>query len=184
MLANIINTFGAASLFCAFILFSLNRRRLGYQFSTVGSALLVVSFSMFGSVQFVLLNMVWFFISVAGCFREKDKTSNESARLTSWYLLSITLFMIAGWQCGTQYLASSIVAAFLVSYALFTYRIISKFDYFYTSLLGNLLSLSYLYQIGNYSSVVHSVVTAMISVQTMIMMKVRARRSELESLTD
>ncbi|MBE8233331.1 MAG: hypothetical protein HAW67_06300 [Endozoicomonadaceae bacterium] len=172
-LGNFISAMGAFCLFLGNYQIGIkNNEKKGITFSGIGSFILCLGFYILNSSAFLLLNVIWTIISIYGYKNRSIKIAkhNQQVRGSQEGVLNVVLCIAFG-STGVYFTfiqLSTVVAwisisLMLVSYFLFALNKIKRFEYILFSVLANILCLTHLTDIQNYSSLVQTVINLLIS---------------------
>jgi len=176
IVANIFSAIGAVLLFVGYYEVSVKKReREGLVKSGIGSLIMSVAFYLFDSPAFILLNVIWTGISAYGYWMRKQGPLEASDSSFNHFTVTISLFasfVVPGAfavALGDSELASWFsIIIMLSSYLVFAMRLLTRQMYVAFSAAANLISLTHLFDISNYSSIAQTIISLGISCYVLV----------------
>ncbi|MCY9874507.1 hypothetical protein [Vibrio barjaei] len=172
-LGNIFSTFGAVLLFCGYINITvLHNERLSFALSALGSLFMCAAFAYFESYPFFIFNVIWFITSIQGLFqrqKRKAKPINIDYRVSLVVMTVLCALGILYLVIDDKEMSSWVsVSICLAGYALFATQNITRITYLYYSIIGSIVSLPYLWHLGNYPSATYTFVGILLAAFSII----------------
>ncbi|MGD1523971.1 hypothetical protein [Vibrio harveyi] len=166
ILGNILSAIGAVFLLLGYFYISAKGdEKRGFLFSGIGSTFMGFAFFLFESPAFLVLNIIWTGISIHGYMnRNKKQAKSKVPRLPQGpFILNLGGLVVIELAClimgNFELLSWLSITLFLSSYALLAFSIINRGHYIFFSLAGNAILIPYLVHLGNYSSVVQTIIS-------------------------
>ncbi|MEZ9709710.1 hypothetical protein AB4254_13615 [Vibrio breoganii] len=161
-----------------------DNHRAGLLWSCVGSCVMVVAFSLFGSLPFVALNVVWASISLYGYFVRTlhFPVAGLTKSAGVFIIFSIALTAVALVLKGHAELSGwAAILMMLFGYYLFASNVFHRSGYVINATLAAWIAVPHYWELGNVSSIAQVLCTTAIAVMSFYKFKC-AQPREIESI--
>ena len=170
--SHIFSAGGELFLFAAYVLVTLfHKERFSMALSAIGSVLMAISFYLVGGYSFLFLNVLWFVFSVHGFLKRGNieyACIALSPSLGRILLIGVSVPTVCATLVGSFEMASwGAVGIYLLAFVLFASEMISRQGYILASVFGSLCSIPYILELGNYPSLVHTILNVAISLYSL-----------------